>query len=112
MHMQWWTQIASVVRGNRKEKFFLQTNMKQLLYNLPLITYKLIATHLALLLTLLYLLLFASPSSRLAYLSQVWMHLLASCLTLFLLQSFRIDTLFLVLALLGYGQVLVMQGVE
>jgi len=23
MHMQWWTQIASVVRGNRKEKNFI-----------------------------------------------------------------------------------------
>ena len=59
--------------------------MKQLLYNLPLITYKLIAKHLALLLTLLYLLLSTSPSPRLAYLSQVWVHLLASFHTLFLL---------------------------
>ena len=34
----------------------------------------------------------ASPSSRLAYLSRAWMHLLDSFHTLFLLESFRIDT--------------------
>ena len=33
-----------------------------------------------------------SPSSRLAYLSRAWMHLLDSFHTLFLLESFRIDT--------------------
>ena len=33
-----------------------------------------------------------SPSSRLAYLSRAWKHLLDSFHTLFLLESFRIDT--------------------